>query len=178
MPKEKAKHMPKRAPRRLSWRKVIAITFTFFVLFVIYLILSPLFPPNPMITQTSLPDELYPLAEEVFLTVDSNEAIYTDDVSFRLDASLLDTEHWACIRGTVPEYTQYEEHSRIWVNGKRVRGVAFYGTLVGLNGGGRWQFDRCFHGELESGLHLIEFHLRDSMWGEPVAIQRWAIEIE
>ncbi len=177
MSKEKAKHMPKRTPSRLSWRKVIAILIALIVSILATLILlPPTYPPT--VSQTFLPDDLRPLAEEIFLTVGSSEPLNANGMSFRLDTSLYATDNWMCIGGMIPEHTQYEKYSRIWVNGKRVRGVAFYGYLVGFSRDGWQQLDRCFHGELESGLHLIEFHLRDSMWGEPVAIQRWAIEIE
>jgi hypothetical protein len=36
----------------------------------------------------------------------------------------------------------------------------------------------CATGELQPGIHLIEFHLKDSFWGEPIHIQQWAIEID
>jgi hypothetical protein len=36
----------------------------------------------------------------------------------------------------------------------------------------------CGWGELETGIHLVEFELRDSMFGEAIYTHQWAIEIE
>jgi hypothetical protein len=38
----------------------------------------------------------------------------------------------------------------------------------------RW----CTYGELQAGIHLIEFHLRESFGDEPIHIQQWAIQID
>jgi hypothetical protein len=37
--------------------------------------------------------------------------------------------------------------------------------------------DFCFNGHLDSGLHIIEFRAKESLFAEPYYIQRWAIEI-
>ena len=185
MPKEKAKHMPKRAPRRLSWRKVMAITIALIVLILVILILlAPTYHNDARITQTSLPDDLQPLAEEILLSVPINEYIpVTDDISLQLEylensypPLTVDGLGGICIWFNWLRDNPYALSSHIFINGEKVKGLSYVSGLGNLDGV-PW-YARCASGNLEAGLHLIEFHLRDSTWGEPVTIQRWAIEIE
>ena len=142
------------------------------------LITLALLPPvglPPTITESSLPEELRSLAEGILESAPENEYIpVTDNLLLRLDFENYGFSHEArhslCIEFSATTETSYYRQSYIFLNGTRV-----YGVYAGFsNNNDR----RCFQSNLEAGLHLIEFHLRDSMWGEPVAIQRWAIEIE
>jgi hypothetical protein len=65
--------------------------------------------------------------------------------------------------------------SRLIVNKSWVIGAGRLG--IGVGGFRPWK-SWCGHGELEAGIHLVEFELRDSMFGEPIYTHQWAIEIE
>lgn len=184
MTKEKAKSKPKHAPSRFSWVKILLLGMLVFTLIIISLILLPLVSFPAIITETSLPEELRPLAEEILATVPINEHIsVTNDISLRL-------EYWEngypplvsagqqgfCIWLPSARNNPYSHPSHIFINGERVRGISIGNGLGHIDGIS--SYARCAEGDLDTGLHLIEFHLRDSAWGDPVAIQHWAIEIE
>ncbi len=184
MDMEKQKNKAKNTRDRLPVLKFISggvVLLSLLVIGFIYLITYP----YAEIQQTSLPNNLVPVAQSVLDTVSIGDRVAIDDdisLSFRYFARGHAPEytgfygnHTICVVGSLPSpSSKYQEHSRVFVNGSRIYG----------NYSATWlhtfapELDRCVYGNLEPGLHLIEFHLRDSFLGAPLAIQQWAIEIE
>ena len=177
--KNKAKNTPDRSRPVLKF--TIFGIFVVAVVIVILIILGPIYSVElTKIHQTSLPEEFFPTAESIIGTVPINMPVQIiDDLNVRLvveDWALWGSSHMICIFG-VSNYSEYS-HSRIFVNGSRVRHS--YGHPLNNLGSdeGMISVGKCIEGDLEPGLHLIEFHLRDSFLGAPLAIQQWAIEVE
>jgi len=183
---EKQKNKAKNTPHKLPILKFI---ISGIVLFAVFIILLIFFAPEiafelTKVRQTSLPDKLYITAEEVLNTTPINERIpTTDDVFLHLivrdGGTSRGSSHMICIfSNEFPIDLNYSEQSRFFVNGSRVWNSYSYPMNSIDSAPGNTSIEKCVEGNLEPGLHLIEFHLRDSFLGEPIAIQQWAIEIE
>ncbi len=175
---EKQKNKAKNTPDRLPVLKFFLYGFLVFVVVIIILIiLGPSLGGTPQIHQISLPEELRPTAEYVFEHVTNDERQrLTEHISIQID-TIGYGENRICLNaGFVPDEPDYPQHSRVFVNGEHVRGAINSILLDGFDGHERMNL--CVEGDLEPGLHLIEFHLRDSFFGAPLAIQQWAIEVE
>ena len=159
--------------------KILVALVLFCILTVIILIIIGPIRGDGTIHQTSLPDELRQTAEAVLATVPLDRPVQLiDGVSIRIDIGAIGENSICFNAGLVPEGHNYPQHSRIVVNGITVHGAMNYTPMD------YYYFDltnvlyKCVHGDLEFGLHLLEFHLRDSYLGEPIATQQWAIEVE
>jgi|GEM_PF-2368891 len=174
---EKQKTM-QQPSRQISNVKMILLFVFATIGAVIVLILIPIISlGDGVIQQTSLPDELLPTAEYIYSTVPLDESVsLTNYVSIKIDTAGFGTGVICFDAGFVPVGFNYPGHSQIFVNGVRVRGASNRILLDGFSGAERMNL--CIEGDLEPGLHLLEFHLRESDFGEPIATQQWAIEIE
>ena len=177
---EKQKNKAKNAPERLNCVLILKICSFFILSLIAVVALLIIYAPTGEIHQTSLPDNLRPTAEFVRNISSGDDRVELDDgievsISYSLnDYMLRNIGDVICIYGNLPleKLELYFNNSRLFVNGNLVRGN-ISASRVGWGG-----FERCVHGFLEPGLHLIEFHLRDSFFGAPLAIQQWAIEVE
>lgn len=185
MDTEKQKNKAKNTPHRIPILKFLLYGFfVFAVVIILLIILGPLIATGfTRIDQPTLPDELYPTAEAIVDTIPIDERIpATEDVFLRLrvfgGAWLgLDSSHIICILSNQMSLnSDYVINSRLFVNGSRIWNNFDYPDFSGLESS--QSYNKCVHGNLEPGLHLIEFHLRDSFFGAPLAIQQWAIEVE
>ena len=179
MDMEKQKNKAKNVPDRLPVLKFFL--FGFLVVAVIVTILVLLGPivgeQYSQIQQTSLPDELYVVAETIYDTIPIDEDVPVGNDIF-LDLSHYDCSNWGACS------TFGRAHSIcIWVINAPASKNLIRNSYFIVNGTRVWGGDgnpdsKCVEGDLEPGLHLIEFHLRDSFFGAPLAIQQWAIEVE
>lgn len=176
---EKQKTMQQPSRKISNFRMILLFIVATIGAVIVLIILGPIGYGDGTIQQTSLPDELRPTAEAVLGTVPLDRPVeLIEGVSIRIDTGAIGENSICFNAGLVREGHNYPQHSRIVVNGITVHGAMNYTPMD------YYYFDltnvlyKCVEGDLEPGLHLIEFHLRDSMWGEPIATQQWAIEIE
>ena len=186
---EKQKNKAKNVPDRLPVLKFFLYGFLVVAIIIIILILlGPVISKDIYrIKQTSLPDELYSVAEMLPVTRNVSESTQVvNEVSIYLVFDPLENGGLAfaddftlCVYGDpVDEHLKYHRQSQLLVNGQEVwRAFQNYGVYTS-DGSNLRRLTWCATGDLEPGLHLIEFHLRDSFLGAPLAIQQWAIEVE
>jgi hypothetical protein len=76
-------------------------------------------------------------------------------------------------------YQDYQNNSRLYIDEVWVIGASNT-VLIGLTDDSLSNppfLNWCGWGHLEAGVHLVEFHLRDSSQAEPIFVQQWAIRI-
>jgi hypothetical protein len=177
---EKQKKEAYRSSNRQLWG---CLGFVFFVCFGL-LGLSVMIPKffYGRIPQTSLAPELIPTAEAL-LSVPLTVLVPDDGVLFLevLEKYYGDTDS-ICIRGWYDSESKFYallDNSSLFIDETWIIGASRTSVGFGKEFGGEvLELVWCATGELQPGIHLIEFQLKDSFWGEPMHIQQWAIEID
>jgi hypothetical protein len=125
--------------------------------------------------QTSLPITLIPTAEALLSAPLQVTLLDGQPLSLELIENYSDSEDAICVRINYPGEEKFDaifSNSSLFINGAWIIGSQ-YGLITMPSTGLHW----CGVGTLQAGLHLIEFHLKDSFWGEPIHIQQWAIRL-
>jgi len=127
---------------------------------------------------SSLSVTLRPTAESPLDSEPFSEYIpMTDNFAIRLEYFPDYKNYVLCFDGQgISEDMAYQNNSRIVINGEHV--PRRNNTPDGAELFSIRPYNRCILVDFDPGLHLVEFHLRDSYFGEPIATQQWAIEIE
>jgi hypothetical protein len=149
------------------------------IVITILTILGPII--NGQIRQTSLATEYIPIATTL-LNAPARALVESENITLEPWAVKEDSHNevdYVCISVNLnyevrSETMERYDNSRLFVNRSWVIGAVHYEGQNLLSSSVRW----CGRGELEAGIHLIEFELRDSMFGEPIYTHQWAIEIE
>ena len=172
------KQKRKQAPRHITKKHIFRVILVLIILVMLVWIVLPEVN-KPSIGRSSLPDSMQPLAESL-LDADAQPGIPLDishasdiggGTSLLLDISgvqSIDTSR-ICI---IAETGILEPYTSIYVNG--IRSSLFGYLSIESNNG----FMRCVEGNLISGLHLVEFRLREAFFAEPIVIQQWAFELD
>ena len=178
MEKQKRKQAPSQITKKRIFRLLLALIILAIALWIVLAEVN-----KPRIWRSSLPDSMHALAESLMEAeadtqpgmplivahppkIGGSTALYLDMIAVQ-PASVGTSQ--LCV---LAESSLYPIHSSIYVNGIR---ASLFGYLPLSEGNG---FMRCVEGNLNTGLHLIEFRLRNSFFGKPVVSQQWAIEVE
>ena len=157
---------------------LLPIAIIAFVLIISVTIILIFFVPSGQVWQTSLLTSALPTAEALLnapkrLDIPSAHV----ELSYTALPTYSEENIKLCIRATSNIIGQegmedFQSNSQLFVNNS---GIFNLDLDVGVDANPYQQW--CATGNLASGLHLIEFHLRDES-GETLHIQQWAIEVE
>jgi hypothetical protein len=179
-----AEKKKKGKPSMGRWRLFRFLSFFFLfacIVITVLAILGPIIGEGlGLIRQTSLPDESLQ-SSTTLLNAPTSTVVESENITLELwDVNQdYNGDMIVCVGIGLNDNANREaleqyDNSRLFVNNLWVIGATNYQGMNILSLSRRW----CGHGELEAGIHLIEFELRDSMFGEPIFTHQWAIEIE
>lgn len=147
-------------------------------IFGIVAILASFYFVRPWITGYMSWESLEKTAPQLVPTAEALlERPVADDTEFSLDLSHVNEGYPLCVNfnpivGGPYDWDELYGYSLFYIDGIEVR-QGIYSLLMESTFGLRF----CAYGHIESGLHLIEFHVKNSS-GELRDVQQWAIEID